>query len=122
MFQFLLGLVNPIGIITKKIADAYTARQNALTDQDRIKADVEIKTLETRRDVFMAEARTPGNVIMRAALASPVAFILWKVMVWDQTIGGTTFIGANTWKIIWIVLGFYFLDTFGHKLMNKYKY
>jgi len=37
-----------IGSVASKLASAYTARENAKTDSERIAADVQIKALETK--------------------------------------------------------------------------
>ena len=49
-----------IGTIANKLADAYSAKQAALTDAARIEADAQIKTLEAQRDVLVAEAASGG--------------------------------------------------------------
>lgn len=113
---FLLGLLNPLGAITKSIAQAYAAKQNAETDQERIQSEQQIKTLEARRDVMVAEARNPGNVIMRGLLALPPAFVIAKILIWDKALGQwtgghTDSISPDLWHIVMIVYGFYFLDN-----------
>lgn len=117
---FLLSLINPLGGIAKAIAAAYAARQNATTDRDRIDADQQIKTLEARRDVLVAEARSPGNIIMRALLAVPVVAILWKLFIWDKCLGwGSTTMSADTWHVVWVVLGFYFVDNIIQRITRR---
>lgn len=114
---FLLSLINPIGKIAESLAQAYAAKQSATTDQERIAADAKIKTLEARRDVLVAESRHPGNVIMRGLLALPVAAILWKIFVWDKCLGlGATTMSPDTWHVVWIVLGFYFLAEIANRV------
>jgi hypothetical protein len=103
-----------IGTIAERIAAAYEARERAKTDKERIAADERIKTLEARRDVLVAESGNRVNGWIRAALALPVAIILWKVFVYDKALGqwthGTTdALSPELWQVVMIVIGFYFL-------------
>jgi hypothetical protein len=103
-----------IGTIANRLAAAYEAREKAKTDKEKIAADERIKTLQARRDVLVAEAGNRVNGWMRAALAMPVAIILWKVFVYDKAIGqwtrGTTdALSPELWQVVMIVIGFYFL-------------
>lgn len=116
IFGFAKLLINPIDHIAGKIAEYKIAQQNAKTDQDRIQADERVKALEAKRDVLVAEARNPWNTIMRGALALPVVIILWKVMAYDKTIGGTTTMSPDLWHVVWVVLGFYFLDNITRRI------
>lgn len=116
--MWFLNLLNPLGAIGKSLAEAYAAKQNATTDQARIAADATIKTLEARRDVLVAESRHPWNVAMRGFLAMPTGILLWKVMVWDKTIGGFTAVSEDVWHVVWIVLGFYFLSEITNRIMR----
>lgn len=103
-----------IGTIANRLAAAYEAREKARTDKERIAADERIKTLEARRDVLVAEAGNRVNGWMRAALALPVAIILWKVFVYDKALGqwthgSTDALSPELWQVVMIVIGFYFL-------------
>lgn len=103
-----------IGSITSKIADAYLAKQNATTDREKIAADERIRTLEAKRAVMVAEAGSRINAIMRAALAAPVAVILWKIFIYDKALGqwthGTTdALSPELWNVVMVVVGFYFI-------------
>jgi len=44
----MLGWAGLFGGLASKLADAYTARENAKTDAERLRADVQIKALETK--------------------------------------------------------------------------
>lgn len=112
----LLSLADPISRIAGKIADAKVAVANATTDKERVAAEERVKTLEAKRDVMVAESQDPTNRRMRAALASPVAVFLWKVIVFDKALGQWT--GGRTdglspelWYVVMTVVAFYFLDT-----------
>ena len=103
-----------IGTIASRLAAAYEAREKAKTDKERIAADERIKALQARRDLLIAEAGNRVNSWMRAALAMPVAIILWKVFVYDKALGqwthGTTeALSPELWQVVMIVIGFYFL-------------
>lgn len=103
-----------IGTIASRLAAAYEAREKAATDTEKIAADVLVRTLEARRDVLVAETGNRINSRMRAALAAPVAILLWKVFVYDKALGqwtsGTTeALSPELWHVVTIVIGFYFL-------------
>jgi hypothetical protein len=100
-----------IGEIVGKIADAYTARENAQTDQARIAADERIKSLEAQRDAIVAEAGNRINALVRAFLTIPFGIFIWKVVVWDKVLGwgSTDDLSPNLWYAFWVVLGFYTL-------------
>jgi hypothetical protein len=122
----LLGLADPIEKITTAIVKARADSLNATTEQERIEAQERVQTLQTRRDVLIAEAGVSrANMIVRAILAAPVAAVIWKLLVWDKVIGslagcsqaarGTCLIFTtdplddNQWKLIGVVTAFYFL-------------
>jgi hypothetical protein len=103
-----------IGTVADRLAAAYEAHEKAKTDTARIAAEERIKTLLAKRDVQVAESGNRVNTCMRAALAMPVAIILWKVLVYDKALGqwtgGTTdALSAELWQVVMTVIGFYFL-------------
>jgi hypothetical protein len=100
--------------IVGELGDAYQARLQATTDQDKLVADQRIAQIQARAEVQKAEAGSPINAIMRAIIASSVAIFLFKVLVWDKALGqwtgGTTdALDPNLWNVCMVVLGFYFL-------------
>jgi hypothetical protein len=113
MFAMILGFLAKIGIgsIATKIADAYTAKQNATTDQAKIAAGERIKTLEARRDVMVAEGGSWLNPAMRAYIAFGPATYLFKIFIIDKVLGmgRTDPLSAELWQVVIYVLGFYFL-------------
>lgn len=83
----IVGLGNALTSIGDKIADAYKAKQEALTDRDRIAAEEQIKTLESQRDVLIAEQANASTRWVRPTLALIVVIYLFKVIVFDKVIG-----------------------------------
>ena len=65
-----------------KLAAAYTARENAKTDAERISADVTIKQLESRRDALQSGGMVTAWV--QALWAAPFIVYVWKLVVWDK--------------------------------------
>ena len=132
MISFLLGLIpgafSTINGITNAISNERIRKIDAVTDQERIRADERIKSLEAKRSVLVAEAGTSRvNAFLRAALAAPVVIVLSKLYIWDKVMGSfsgcagpmgsalecVTFrtdpLDTNQWAIITAVVGFYFL-------------
>lgn len=116
MFAAVAGWLAKVGIgtIADRLAAAYEAREKAKTDTQKIAADERIKALQARRDVLVAEAGNRVNAVVRAALALPVAIILWKVFVYDKALGqwthgSTDALSPELWQVVMIVIGFYFL-------------
>ena len=109
----ILKFIDPISAIAGKIAEAYIAKENAKTDQDRIRADVDIAALSAKQAVLIAESRTPINQCVRLVLTLPAAAFLWKVIIWDKllSLGATDALSQNLWYYVFMVLSFYFLDN-----------
>jgi hypothetical protein len=100
-----------LGAIADKLAEAYKAKQDAATEQDRIAADERIATLQAQRDVMIAEAGSPINGLIRLAFALPVAIYLGKLILWDKVLGlgATDNLSPQLWTHADIIVGFYFL-------------
>lgn len=113
ILKMLLGFIDPVSKITGQIADAINEYNRTQVDKKKIEVGERIKALEARRDVLIAESKTPINSIVRAILAAPVIIYLWKVIVWDKILGlgVTDDLSGNLWNFLFIVIGFYFLDT-----------
>jgi len=91
MFQtiiswFLGSGLNTVGNIIAQIVEAKKDKINAVTAQEQIAADERIKALEAKRDVLIQGTKTPADVAARTLLMTPVAVILWKVLIWDYTL------------------------------------
>jgi hypothetical protein len=110
----LLGIGDAITKITGQIADAKVQLAKAANDQERIKAEERVKTLEAQRDLQLGEAKfTQLNVYARFGFAMPIIIVLWKILVWDQTLrlGTTPDLGDKMWNLIYMVAGFYFVQS-----------
>ncbi len=108
----LLGLAD-------KIADAYKARQIAVSDAERIAADERIKTLEAQRDVLVAEAGGGGlQAWIRPLFALPFVIYNAKLIVWDKVLGwgATDPLSDELFQIEMIVIGAYFLSRSAEKV------
>lgn len=127
MLAFLFSLINPLSSIVGKIADAKVELAKAQTDEERIHAQERISTLQSRRDVMVAEAQGPFgwiNSLMRGLLALGPTVYLLKIFIWDKVLqsvthGSTDPLDANLWYVVMVVLGFYFLDSMTSKLTRK---
>ena len=124
MLAFILGLLPTVAGLTQQIVEWQAKKINAQTEHERIEADENIKTLQARRDVMVAEAGSKVNAFMRVFLAMPAGIFLWKVMVWDITLGwGSTDNPQQAlWNYVFIVVGFYFLHsivTRTARIMNR---
>lgn len=112
--------------ITNAIANERLAQINAQTDRERIQSEEKIKSLEARRSVLIAESSVSRlNIFMRSAMAMSVVVVLAKLFVWDKVIGSlvgcsqaargtcglftTDPLDDNQWRIIMVVVGFYFV-------------
>ena len=122
MIQFLLGLpgmisglFGSVNHITDAISNERIAKLKATTEEEHVRADENIKTLEARRDVMIAEsAHSNINAIIRAVIALPVAIVLWKILAYDKALGEWTHghtdaLDPNLWNVVMVVIGFYFL-------------
>jgi hypothetical protein len=102
---FISGAFSTINNITAAISNEKINARNAQTEEERIAADERVKSLEARRDLMIVEAGvTKANIIVRSAAAVPIVIVLWKLLVWDWRE-----YSRSQWKIVMLVLGFYFL-------------
>ena len=122
------GLFGTINGVTKALGDAKIASINAVTAQDKIQADERVAMLTARRDVLIGEANAGSrlNLIIRSLFALGPLSVVLKLYVWDKVIGSimgcsqaapgtcgifvTDPLDENGWKVISVVLGFYFVS------------
>lgn len=106
MFAWLLKI--GIGSIVGKLADAYKARENAKTDQERIAADERIAMLQAQ-----AAAQRPVDAWARLFFALPFVVYNAKLVLWDKVLGlgATDALSPNLTEVEMLVIGFYFLHS-----------
>lgn len=106
----LLDFLNPINAITDGLVKWQLAKEQAKTDEGRIRAEVEIKTLETRRDLQVAAAQYDKWWSFRTLMGWIVILFLGKIFVWDTVfgLGVTAYPGSLVMETTGIVVAFYF--------------
>lgn len=110
----LVGLGDSITKVTGQIADTKVALAKASNDKERIAAEERLGQLQAQQAVLIEESKhTSANVYMRFGFALPIIIILWKILVWDQCLGlgSTPALGKDVWNLIYIVAGFYFVQS-----------
>lgn len=112
VLKTLLGFADTAKSISGDIARVKVEALKAESDEKRIQAQEETKTLEARRDVLIAEA--PGsrlNQLVRVLLSIPAIVLLWKIVIWDRVLnwGVTPRLSTEEWTYVWMVCGFYLL-------------
>ena len=111
MIGRLIGLISPLTGIADRLARAYEAKQNANTEAERIRADVEIEQLQARQKVLINGGKV--TAVIQAAWALPFILFTWKVIVWDKILGlgVTDGLGDNERILGQTIAGFYFLTA-----------
>lgn len=111
MFAFLLSLVSPLHKVAKDLIAARVLKVNAVTEQQRIEADVAITQLQARQGVLIAEQASRATRWIRPLFALPFVVYNFKVIVWDKVLGlGTTdLLSDQYWQLQMIVFGAYFI-------------
>lgn len=122
MFGGLLSMINPLGQLTKQLADAYAAKSNAVTEQARIAADERIEAIKAQRDVVVSSVGDrwwSPRVIMGWCVAIYVA----KIIVWDTVLqlGVTPNPGSQVTSIVLTVIGFYFVTGTAERIATTIK-
>lgn len=115
----LLGIFPTIASITEKIIDWQAKKADAQTERERIEADENIKVLQAKRDVLIAESSSPWNSLFRLWLALPPSIYIAKLIVWDKIISPNSItedLSSNLWWIVFSVYAFYFAADLGRLL------
>lgn len=123
LFTVIPGLFTTINGITTAISNERIKKIQAKTDEERIAADENIKTLEARRDVLLnAQDRSKLDIYGRSIIGYSVGFFLSKIFIWDKALGSWT--GGHTDPLSpelgWVVsatVAFYLVTT--TKMFNK---
>jgi hypothetical protein len=109
---FLLKMaLGPALRIGELIVQARADVAKAQTDQERTRAQERVKTLEARRDVLVAESRSPINAVIRASFALPFVIYNAKLVLWDKVLGWgvTDPLSTELFQIELACISFYFL-------------
>ncbi len=99
--------------ITRDLKDAYTTKQNAKTEQERIAADERISTLEARKSIILSSQSDPMEKWIRILFALPCVVYVNKCVIWDNAfgLGVTDPLSSELNQFFWIVVGGYFIDS-----------
>lgn len=101
-----------------RLLEAYEVKMKAESDEKKLEADILITQLEAQRDIVLAEQKRSLTAWIRPMVALPVVILLWKILVWDMTLGLgiTPEPGVFVTTIVGTVLGAYFVTRpFGSK-------
>ena len=106
-----IGTGKAVSGIVSEIKQARLNELNAKNNKDRVEAEVYMKQLEAQLQILIAEQRNVLTSWIRPMIAAPFVVYLWKVLVWDMTLGlGTTpQLGDVLGTIMGVVIGAFFL-------------
>ena len=122
MFGWLISLINPLGQLTKQLADAYAVKSNAVTEQARIAADERIEAIKAQRDVVVSSVGdrwwSP-----RTIMGWCVAIYVAKIIVVDTVLqlGVTPNPGSQVNGIVLTVIGFYFVTGTAERIAAGFR-
>tara|TARA_R110000868_G_scaffold237470_1_gene491992 strand:- start:459 stop:839 length:381 start_codon:yes stop_codon:yes gene_type:complete len=104
-----------------QLKDAYIARKQAETDEQRLEADLRIRQFEAQRDILLAEQGNGITRWIRPAIAFPFVAYLWKVVLWDKVfaLGSTDPLSAELGEMMMVMVGAYFLTRPFEKLVRS---
>ncbi|MCF6344190.1 MAG: hypothetical protein L3J15_05870 [Devosiaceae bacterium] len=106
-----LDWLNPLKFITEALVAANKNKLEAQNDDERIKADVNIASLEAKRDVLISLASEPWWT-PRSLMGYCVVILVAKLLVWDSAFGFgvTPDVGSLVTWITVTIIGFYFMS------------
>jgi hypothetical protein len=136
IFGALPGLFTTINGITTAISNQKIAAIKAKTDEERIRAEENVKILEARRDVLLsAQARSKLPIYIQSGLGLVGLTILAKLGLWDKVVGSfagcagkngelpgcetftTDLLGQDLTLLVGGVVAFYLVTTM--RMFNK---
>jgi len=123
--SILLGLakagLGSLNTYYKAKADAEVRLADARTEQEKIDAERDIKMYQGRIDVIENAQKDPYERFVRIGFASPFVIYVWKLVVWDKTLGlgATDPLSEDLMTLMWIVVAGYFADGIVKKVMRK---
>lgn len=109
ILKFLGGGV--IGQIGDQINSAYDRYLTAETNEKKLEIKAEIRTLEARKEILLAEQKSKLTSWIRPAFAFPFVVFVYKVVIWDTVLGlGTTsHLSEQMYDMMTVIAGAYFL-------------
>lgn len=123
MLLTLLKFINPLKAVAKELTEAYLQKQNAETERDRIHAEVVIQQLEARQKALSEGQWTWVTKLVQALWAFPFILYTSKVIVWDKVLGWgvTDPLGPYEQNIGYVIVGFFFLSSYGPGIIKRIK-
>jgi len=105
------------------LKDAYLAKKQAQTYEQKLEADLTIRQLEARQSVLIAEQGSGITRWIRPAIAFPFVAYLWKVVLWDKVLGfgATDPLSTELGEIMMVMIGAYFLTRPIEKILKRWK-
>lgn len=93
------------------LKEAYLAKKQADSDEQRLEADLHIHQLEAQQNLIIAEQGSALTRWIRPAIAFPFGANLWKVVLWDKVFGfgSTDPLSSELGEIMMVMIGAYFL-------------
>ncbi|MGJ8531544.1 MAG: hypothetical protein ACSHYC_05125 [Alphaproteobacteria bacterium] len=93
------------------LRDAYLAKKQAESDEQKLVADLRIRQLEAQQKLLIAEQGRALTRWIRPAIAFPFIAYLWKVVLWDKVLGlgSTDPLSTELGEIMMVMVGAYFL-------------
>lgn len=106
----LLDFLNPLNAITDGIVRWQIAKEDAKTNEEKLKADVKIKELETRRDLQISATINDKWWSPRTMFGWMGVAFFFKIVIWDTVLGlgVTAYPGSAVMDFATIVVSFYF--------------
>ena len=104
------------------LKDAYLAKKQAQTYEQKLEADLTIRQLEARQSVLIAEQGSGITRWIRPAIAFPFVAYLWKVVLWDKVLGfgATDPLSTELGEIMMVMIGAYFLTRPIEKVLKRW--
>lgn len=102
------GALDRVG---RHLKDAYLAKRQADSDEQKLEADLRIRQLEAQQKILIAEQGRAQTRWIRPAIAFPFVAYLWKVVLWDKVfgLGSTDSLSSELGEIMMVMIGAYFL-------------
>lgn len=106
------GVIEDVG---EQLNKAYEAKLKAETDEKKLETDIVITQLERQQELLLAEQKRMLTSWIRPAVALPVVIFIWKIVVWDSTLGlGTTSDPGEfvRWIVVTVVAAYFVTRPF----------